>query len=91
MDTALITLFVVICYKAKKDIVEYEIIKGTRIFGYIALSIMLVTSILKLVVIPEKQGEAIFTVVEAVILFIVLIGLKKDAEKIAQKEKERWW
>lgn len=89
MESVIITLIAVICYKAKKGFIEKEIIKFTRIFGTICLSIEIILQILTIILIQDKIIASIFGIVIETTLIIIINNLKKITEKIMYKE-DNW-
>lgn len=93
MSIAVIALIIVIRYKAKLGEVEYGIIKGTKIFGYIVMILGLLGSFI-IILLSEDTAKRIAAIIDIAIETIILINLiniTKTAEKLARKGEERWW
>ena len=87
MDIALITLLIVIYYKARKGEYEGGLIKAARIIGFIYLPIAIIASILGIIFLTNELTYCISLII-TVVLLIIVIRIKKIAEKAMYRDDE---
>lgn len=88
MDIILVTLLIVIYYKARKGIEEKGLIKAAKIIGYPYLSISLVTGIVGIIVIPEMRVRLGISIAVSIILMIIVIRVNKIVKNTMYRDDE---
>lgn len=92
---ALIALIIVIRYKAKHGQVEDDIISGTRIYGYIIITLSLLGSTGTLLFYQNYSITRIIasaiSIVLDIIFLVILIRIKATAERLTRTEEKKWW
>ena len=88
MIGALIALLIVIRYKAKQGVLEEGIIKGTRIYGYIILSITIFVDIVQIA--TKKDEDIIFVIIDLIVAIILLVARIKEIAVKAMYKEDDW-